>query len=583
MNKTKNTKKGTGKKEKAKKKKYEENREEEEVELVLDKEIPLEAVKTKKVIRKKNKKDQEVISTPKEVFQNEEELFEKISAQVNSNINFSKTINTILSEPSQEKDSKEFDLLLENDKPKEEDGRPRISVLYYTNGNATILSDLKNGRRIFNNKTELSGYEYRENFIEFRQLLFPNLLLNENFSENLSEQWSLESAIFSTFSYDPEFIEPLIEKYKIKTIIIKHSESSRPFESLTQYLTFTHPKIDFMLKWGKFHSKLIILKFKDFLRVIIPTANLTNGDWYYWGQLIWFQDFPLIKKDEKFPNKIMNKMNDFGEYLDMVLTSTMPKNYKNEAWFTNLNLNLLNYDFSNTVVDLIASSSGRFSGQEKTLFGVGRLQQLSKGYSNQRPSLKTSNNRLIVQCSSVGRALKEKFVNDLCEGFLSRNARNMLQPSKLDIIFPTVEYVDSFEDGRRLSGCLFLQKDTFLVHRYKFKIMDLIDDYQHRKTIFHSKFFLSTPENTEIHFDDRLSNNTIFYVGSHNISPSAWGNLEKNNSQVSMANFELGVIFNPVKLRYEEKQKLIKSLIINLNTKYYSNSDIAYIAEEEVD
>ena len=49
----------------------------------------------------------------------------------------------------------------------------KISSFYYINKNKTKLSDLKNGRRIFQNKTEISEYdenniEFNKNFIEFR-------------------------------------------------------------------------------------------------------------------------------------------------------------------------------------------------------------------------------------------------------------------------------------------------------------------------------------------------------------------------------------------------------------------------------
>ena len=35
--------------------------------------------------------------------------------------------------------------------------------------------------------------------------------------------------------------------------------------------------------------------------------------------------------------------------------------------------------------------------------------------------------------------------------------------------------------------------------------------------------------------------------GSHNFSPSAWGMLEKEGSQLAIANWELGVVFLPEK------------------------------------
>ena len=54
-----------------------------------------------------------------------------------------------------------------------------LSYIEYKNSNPTTLSSLRNGRRIFNNKTELAAYdsndpEFNKNFIEFRQLFFED-------------------------------------------------------------------------------------------------------------------------------------------------------------------------------------------------------------------------------------------------------------------------------------------------------------------------------------------------------------------------------------------------------------------------
>lgn len=477
--------------------------------------------------------------------------------------------------------------------------RPKISTIYYINKNQITVEDLKDGRRIFNNKTELSGYNktIKQHYIEFRQLLFPNLLLNDEFSDNLQEKWAMESAIFCTFNYDEEFIEPLISKYNIKSLIIKHEENRTGNFQIVEKgprLTFIHPKIDYSMRWGKFHSKLTIFKFPKFLRVIIPSANLTSGDWYYWGQVIWFQDFPLKNSNRSVStenigntennNVHKDKTSDFEIYLTKLIDYMLPMNYNNKSWFKNLNINFEDYDFSETCVDLVASTSGRFSGVEKDLFGLGRVSALTKSYSLQRKSFKNSLNRLLVQCSSIGKSLKEKFLSDLCQSFGCFIGHNKISstsntPIKVDIFYPTVDYVNSFPLGNQLSGCLFLSKDTFLMNRYKFRKLDTVDNSE--KTIFHSKFFIacSHDENAADDPISNLNNNTVLYFGSHNLSMAAWGSFEKKESQVSISNYELGIIFNPIKLRYEEKQQIMNSLLIKLNSGYYSNSDEPFIQE----
>ena len=182
-----------------------------------------------------------------------------------------------------------------------------LSYITYKNSNKITRDSLRNGRRIFNNKTELAEYdqndpEFNKNFIEFRQLFFEDLLLTEDLKDDsetdVIHKVRAQSALFSTFIYDGEFIEPFINQFKMPSIIVRHQENQKfnAMEEYGNYIKFVFPKISQTLRWGKFHSKLILLKFPTFLRIIVPSANLTDGDWYYWGQIIWFQDFPLFKK-----------------------------------------------------------------------------------------------------------------------------------------------------------------------------------------------------------------------------------------------------------------------------------------------
>ena len=56
-------------------------------------------------------------------------------------------------------------------------------------------------------------------------------------------------------------------------------------------------------------------------------------------------------------------------------------------------------------------------------------------------------------------------------------------------------------------------------------------EFSNARTIFHSKFIIACEEK-EITLDN-ITDNTIFYFGSHNLSPSAWGNFEKDKKNKS--------------------------------------------------
>lgn len=52
---------------------------------------------------------------------------------------------------------------------------------------------------------------------------------------------------------------------------------------------FVFPPFPNIYTYGCFHPKLILIRFKDRLRVVISSANLLEQDWYYWSQCIWMQ------------------------------------------------------------------------------------------------------------------------------------------------------------------------------------------------------------------------------------------------------------------------------------------------------
>lgn len=43
--------------------------------------------------------------------------------------------------------------------------------------------------------------------------------------------------------------------------------------------------------YGVFHTKLWLIKFEKFLRVVVSTGNLHLGDWAVWANAYWYQDF----------------------------------------------------------------------------------------------------------------------------------------------------------------------------------------------------------------------------------------------------------------------------------------------------
>jgi tyrosyl-DNA phosphodiesterase-1 len=433
---------------------------------------------------------------------------------------------------------------------------------------------LKNGRRIFNNKNSYCKFKeyFNDKFIDFYQLFYEDLKLNEDLKENIDEVVGVISMIASTYTYETSFIEPLILTNQIKAIIIKNKDvKSYPLIQINnKNITYIHPEMDISQDWGCFHSKMILLKFENFIRLIIPTANLSRFDWYTLGQLVWFQDF-YLKKENSSDNK--EGVNDFESYIHYIFNITFPKEYNKQDWYTELGIDLNKYDFSTACVDLVASFPGRFSEIEK--IGLGRVKSLIKSYKCKN----TYEQRVIYQCSSFG-SIKDKFLMDFIETFLNKKYFAQVLKQKIDIVYPTLEYIKNIENGRSIGRCLFLKKDILNQESFPKRNMKLLQlqnglkSYLNSDLVCHSKILVVTKDNLEIDL------NSLIYIGSHNFSLSAWGAYEKNNSQIKTANYEVGLIFNPLKISIPEKQSIVDTVLVSLfQTNYYKSDDIAWTTD----
>lgn len=106
------------------------------------------------------------------------------------------------------------------------------------------------------------------------------------------------------------------------------------------------------------------------------------------GQVVWFQDFPLIREEGAIKTK---KSTEFEEYLEWFLATLRPYGCKmTQLEFLN-QINLSHYDFSLATVKLIASISGRFTDKVDK-YGLIRLRSIIDEARRKRESTKKKEN-----------------------------------------------------------------------------------------------------------------------------------------------------------------------------------------------
>jgi len=418
------------------------------------------------------------------------------------------------------------------------------------------------GKRIFVNKLGLYSKDaIKPHFLTISDILHPTL--GKSPIKDKSEK--IEKALFSTFVYDQEPIQKLIDT-GIPIVIIKdqeggmHAKLSK--DSDQPNLIFAYPEKAPGLGYGVFHAKIILVQFKTFLRVCITSANLTVEDWTLLSQVIWLQDFYKTKlsitETEKQP--FFAQLNDF-------IIRCFPKNY-------DCPINLYNYDFSNAAVDLVCSVSGRFTKESMHKYGftrVGDIVQKSGFKYKEKPIL-------TFQTSSIG-MMKQKYLSDLYESWVGNtNISNQIKDlSKyLEIQYPTDSYIRKCTIGPESASCILLSRKAYMDSEFPidcFVQLEPLEDHEtYKNHLFHAKVGI-------LAVDHKISDDTLIYLGSHNISSSAWGKMEKSNSQICISNYEIGVIFKPEKNSAVLKKNIIESLMFKYPSRKYGKGDIPWIYE----
>ncbi len=426
-----------------------------------------------------------------------------------------------------------------------------------------VAAPWNDGKRIFVNKLGLYDPEsIKPHFLSFSDVMHPGL------GKVPAGGQKIERVIFSTFVFDPEIIIALV-KAKLPVCVIKdreggfHAKLSKDSEHPN--LIMVYPEKAPGLHYGVFHAKLILIQFTDFLRVVVTSANLTTVDWTLLSQVVWLQDFPKTKL-----SITETERQGFFAVLHDFLVHCYPKNY-------DPSINLYNYDFSSASADLVASISGRFHKDLMPRYGFTRLGDIVSKSGFKYPTKPV----LTFQTSSVG-MLKPKYLSDLYQTVIGNKKITTLltSPEKyVQILYPTRDYIRNTVLGPEAASCIILSKRAYDADDFpKECLCQLapVDSHpSYKGMLYHAKVgILATKQ--------EIADDSLIYVGSHNISSSAWGKMEKGNSQICISNYELGVVFKPEKGSAEMKKTIVASLMFKYPPEPYGKDDTPWIFEDKV-
>nr|XP_020755887.1 tyrosyl-DNA phosphodiesterase 1 isoform X5 [Odocoileus virginianus texanus] len=292
--------------------------------------------------------------------------------------------------------------------------------------------------------------------------LFGTLVSSAQFNYCFDVDWLVKQ-------YPPEF--------RKKPVLLVHGDKREAKAHLVAEakpygnVTLCQAKLD--IAFGTHHTKMMLLLYEEGLRVVIHTSNLIREDWHQKTQGIWLS--PLYPRIVHGTHRSGESATRFKADLISYLAAYNAAPLK--EWIDTIQ----EHDLSETNVYLIASTPGRFQGNQKDNWGHFRLRK----------------------------------------------------------IYPSVENVRTSLEGYPAGGSLpysiqTAEKQNWLhsyFHKWSADASGRSNAMPHIKT-----YMRASPDFSQIAW---------FLVTSANLSKAAWGALEKNGTQLMIRSYELGVLFLP--------------------------------------
>ncbi|KAH7346799.1 tyrosyl-DNA phosphodiesterase-domain-containing protein [Rhexocercosporidium sp. MPI-PUGE-AT-0058] len=287
---------------------------------------------------------------------------------------------------------------------------------------------------------------------------------------------------------------------------------------------------------GSSHSKILVLVYPKFLRLVITSCNMMNIDTVLGDNHWYIHDLP------KRTSRSTSKPSSFeADLLSHLVALGTPKAFIESVQGM--------YNYSTVKVYLSTSVPGVCSGVKAEKHGLLRLRRVVLGLDLQFAKKEAKQVRLEVCAASIGK-LSAKWLNcfndcALGKESITTDSEDRAVPD-LKLFYPTVGDVRSADASSQEAasnmGCH--------IHPWADApnaVKRIFHHYQSKDEgkLFHQKLILAyNPQDTD-------AAPYFVYIGSANFSQSAWGAIEKDKKEnkatgdvklVKLANFECGVV-----------------------------------------
>ncbi|EGG16393.1 protein-tyrosine phosphatase 3 [Cavenderia fasciculata] len=415
----------------------------------------------------------------------------------------------------------------------------------------------------------------------------------------------LESVIAMGFGMDTEWMmNEIIRSQKGRkdipmTFVIDCGDPKKKGTTVIQNITL----ILVHVLYGCMHSKLILLLYKDYIRVVVPSANPFEEDYIRIGQTIWYQDFqkklpppppplattPTLKPIPSTSKTISLSLKQMTTKKPTTTTTTTTTNDFQISLKTLLNCFKIEtkfldqFDFECAKAQLIISIPGFHNGATLNSYGHLKLRSVLTSYYNQKEkdlNLKIDNFKRDVfsQCSSLGNVNSGWNQHFLESCRIPKNNLEDISKS-LHILFPTVSWITSNHKRMQSASIIRFQDKSYDDKTFPRNSMTLIKHrHPHR-----GNMLLHTKVNVGVTTIGKNKRYDWIYVGSHNLSPAAWGKIQKNQTQIQLSNYEIGVVLLNDRLYNDfEPPCWVDQIPFNIPSTPYSSTDKPFIIDSFV-
>ncbi|KAH8822703.1 tyrosyl-DNA phosphodiesterase-domain-containing protein [Flagelloscypha sp. PMI_526] len=391
-------------------------------------------------------------------------------------------------------------------------------------------------------------------------------------THNYFQKEDVSFAIISTFSVDTAWIYNFFDPKTPVIFVNPPGETGKTsIRNILPNWIKTTPKLTG--GYGCMHIKFLLLFYKTQhrLRVVITTANLIGFDWKEIDNCCWVQDVPLrsrplappIRKsqNEDFPTTLQRVLHALN--VKPALSSFLENDHPTLPLASIEDLRA-KWDWSKVQAHLIPSLHGKYEGWQQVLLnGHTRLMKVVQfmGFQEREVTAECQGSSLGIYSSSW---LNEMYLS-LCgkspQKWLDMSKKRkdaMGVPQDVKILFPTKKRVSE-------TTAKDLGATNLFYGRARWEAKSCPRRLFHNSiasggpTVMHTKMILSLFKNspTDSNDNDSDSDSDIelvtpnanavgyAYIGSHNFTPSAWGNLSGSgfNPILNVKNYELGVVF----------------------------------------